>query len=221
MRYLPVFLVALVVLIGGCAREIGGVAQRDPRGPATAVTDDGFGIIVGDRRAPVQLELYTEPQCTHCADLQRDFGQQLASYLDLGQLVVTYRPLTFLDDRPGGYSDHVANAMFLAAGPKTSARAFQTFVEALWGHQEPGTKGPSNDDMAKWARESGVDGAAVEAIKAGKIGVDLKGMADNNFEYLYEVDPINTGTPTVYDLKTGEKLDIYDDNWLSKLMSTA
>ena len=46
-------------------------------------------------------------------------------------------------------------------------------------------------------------------------------MADNNFEYLYEVDPINTGTPTVYDLKTGEKLDIYDDNWLSKLMSTA
>ena len=111
--------------------------------------------------------------------------------------------------------------MFLAAGPKTSARAFQTFVEDLWGHQEPGTKGPSNDDMATWARESGVDGAAVEAIKAGKIGVDLKGMADNNFEYLYEVDPVNTGTPTVYDLKTGEKLDIYDDNWLSKLMSTA
>ena len=75
--------------------------------------------------------------------------------------------------------------------------------------------------MATWARESGVDGAAVDAIKAGKIGVDLKGMADNNFEYLYEVDPINTGTPTVYDLKTGEKLDIYDDNWLSKLMSSA
>ena len=219
MRYLPLVIVALVVLVSGCAREIGGVAQRDPHGPTTAITDDGFGIVVGNPKAPVQLELYTEPQCTHCADLQRDFGKQLASYLDMGQLVVTYRPMTFLDKSPGGYSDHVANALFLAAGPKTSARAFQTFVEDLWGHQEPGTKGPSNDDMAKWAKESGVDGAAVDAIKSGKSGVDLKGMADANFEYLYEIDPINTGTPTVYDLKKDKKIDIYDDNWLSKLMS--
>lgn len=219
MRYLTLLVVALVVLVSGCAREIGGVAQRDPHGPATAITDDGFGIIVGDPKAPVQLELYTEPQCTHCADLQKDFGKQLASYLDLGQLAVTYRPLTFLDQKPGGYSDHVANALFLAAGPKTSARAFQTFVEDLWGHQDPGGKGPSNDDMAKMARESGVDGAAVDAIKAGKSGVDLKAMADTNFEYLYQIDPINTGTPTVYNLKKDKKLDIYDDNWLSKLMS--
>ena len=154
MRYLPVFLVALVVLIGGCAREIGGVAQRDPRGPATAVTDDGFGIIVGDRRAPVQLELYTEPQCTHCADLQRDFGKQLASYLDLGQLVVTYRPLTFLDDRPGGYSDHVANAMFLAAGPKDVGAGVPDLRRGPVGPPGAGHQGPSNDDMAKWAREA-------------------------------------------------------------------
>lgn len=219
MRYFTLLVVALVVLISGCAREISGVAQRDPRGPATAITDDGVGIIVGDPKAPVQLELYTEPQCTHCADLQKDFGKQLAGYLDLGQLAVTYRPLTFLDQKPGGYSDHVANALFLAAGPKTSARAFQTFVEDLWGHQDPGTKGPSNDDMAKWARESGVDGAAVDAIKAGKGGVDLKAMADTNFEYLYQIDPVNTGTPTVYNLKKDKKIDIYDDNWLSKLMS--
>ncbi len=219
MRYLTLLVVALVVLVSGCAREISGVAQRDPHGPATAITDDGFGIIVGDPKAPVQLELYTEPQCTHCADLQRDFGKELAGYLDLGQLAVTYRPLTFLDQKPGGHSDHVANALFLAAGPKTSARAFQTFVEDLWGHQDPGGKGPSNDDMAKMARESGVDGAAVDAIKAGKSGVDLKDMADTNFEYLYEIDPINTGTPTVYNLEKDKKIDIYDDNWLSKLMS--
>ena len=73
--------------------------------------------------------------------------------------------------------------------------------------------------MAKMARESGVDGAAVDAIKAGKSGVDLKAMADTNFEYLYQIDPVNTGTPTVYNLKKDKKIDIYDDNWLSKLMS--
>ncbi len=45
-------------------------------------------------------------------------------------------------------------------------------------------------------------------------------MADTNFEYLYEVDPLNTGTPTVYDLKRDKTLDIYDNDWLSKLMSS-
>jgi len=45
-------------------------------------------------------------------------------------------------------------------------------------------------------------------------------MADTNFEYLYELDPINAGTPTVYDLKRDKTLDIYDNNWLSKLMSS-
>ena len=61
---------------------------------------------------------------------------------------------------------------------------------------------------------------AVAAIKSGKSALDIQEMADTNFEYLYEVDPINTGTPTVYDLKSDKRLDIYDDNWLGKLMSS-
>ncbi len=31
---------------------------------------------------------------------------------------------------------------------------------------------------------------------------------------------MNTGTPTVYDLDTDEKLDIFDDNWLDKLVES-
>ncbi len=151
MRYLSALLVTLLLLTG-CSRAIAGVAQVDPRGPATELSEDGFGIIAGDPNAPIQIELYTEPQCTHCADLQKDYGKQLAKYMDLGQLAVTYRPMTFLDEKPGGYSDHVANALFLAAGPKTQAKAFQAFVEDLWANQDPGGKGPSNDEMAKMAQ---------------------------------------------------------------------
>lgn len=219
MRYLSVLLVTLLFLTG-CSKAIAGVAQVDPRGPATQLSKDGFGILAGDPDAPIQIELYTEPQCTHCADLQKDFGKQLAQYMNLGQLAVTYRPLTFLDDTPGGHSDHVANALFLAAGPATQAKAFQAFVEDLWAHQDPGGKGPSNDEMAKMAQESGIDATAVDAIGSGKKALDVQEMADINFEYLYEIDPINTGTPTVYDLKRDKKLDIYDNDWLSKLMST-
>ena len=70
------------------------------------------------------------------------------------------------------------------------------------------------------AQESGVAPDAVAAIKAGKSALDVQEMADTNFEYLYEIDPIGTGNPTVYDLNNDEKLDIYDNNWLSKLMSS-
>ena len=116
MRYLSVLLVTLLCLTG-CSKAIAGVAQVDPHGPATQLSKDGFGILAGDPNAPIQIELYTEPQCTHCADLQKDYGKQLAKYLNLGQLAITYRPMTFLDEKPGGYSDHVGHrAEFLKFG---------------------------------------------------------------------------------------------------------
>ena len=31
---------------------------------------------------------------------------------------------------------------------------------------------------------------------------------------------MDTGTPTVYDPKNDEKLDIFDNDWLTKLMQT-
>ncbi len=99
----------------------------------TALSKDGYGIVAGDPNARVHIELYTEPQCSHCADLQKDFGDDMARYINLGQLAITYRPLTFLDKKPGGYSDRVSNAMFLAPGPNTSGKAFQRFVQDLWG----------------------------------------------------------------------------------------
>jgi len=219
MRYWSLLVALVALLVAGCSREVAGVAQIDPHAPATTRSDDGFGIVAGDPEAPVQIELYTEPQCNHCADLQADFGDELAQYMNLGQLAVTYRPLTFLDTRPGGYSARISNALFLAAGPDTSAKAFQAFVQDLWGHQDPGGRGPSNAEIADMARESGIPPTAVDAIRAGRSALDIDEMSDTNFEYLYEVDPIVAGTPTVYDLETDDALDIYDNNWLSRLMS--
>ena len=70
--------------------------------------------------------------------------------------------------------------------------------------------------------------AGMPADVAGKIGdgeeatnVDIEEMAAYNFGSLIGVDPINSGTPTVYDLGNEEKVDIYDNDWLDKLMSSA
>src|ERR1700712_1560705 len=88
---------SLVVALTGCTRGISGTAQGDLNPPRVEVTQDSFGIRAGLEDAPVQLEIYTEPQCTHCADLQHDFGDQFAYYIGAGQLAITYRPMTFLD----------------------------------------------------------------------------------------------------------------------------
>lgn len=212
-------LALMLLLVGiGCAKQVSGTAQPDPNEPPLSVSKDGYGIVAGWDNAPQRIEIFTEPQCNHCADLQKDFGDQLAYYIRVGQLKVTYRPLTFLDKTTNGYSAHVSNAMFLAAQGDATGSQFQHFVQQLWGHQKPGSTGPTNNDMADMAKKAGMPDTVVKRISGGDSAVDIKDMDDSNFEYLYEVDPVDTGTPTVYDPKSDQKLDIFDDNWLSKLM---
>ena len=58
------------------------------------------------------------------------------------------------------------------------------------------------------------DGAAPDNI-------DIDEMAAYNYGALIGIDPITTGTPTVYDLDTQEKVDIHDDDWLDNLMGSS
>lgn len=225
-------LLTLVVTTSGCARAITGTATGDLNPPLTEITQDEFGIRAGLADAPVQLEIFTEPQCSHCADLQKDFGDDFAYYIGAGQLAITYRPMTFLDTAAtDGHSAHVANALFTVASPgggadnvkTTTGREFQRFVEQLWSHQEPGGKGPSDDDIADLATAAGIPDFQVKALRTGampKNDSELTDMESTNFEYLYQIDPVNTGTPTVFDLNQGKKLDVYDNDWLAKVMAS-
>jgi hypothetical protein len=219
---------SLLAASTACTQQVKGSARPDPVKAPVELVKDGFGIKLGFDDAPVQLELYTEPQCNHCADLQADFGDQMLSYINLGQLALTYRPVTFLDAGANQHSERVANAMFAAVSPHggsgdagaTNATEFQHFVEELWKVYDAGPDHPDNEEIAKMARTAGIPAAQVSSIEGGKPAIDVNDLEDNNFEFLYEIDDISTGTPTVYDLRKDKKLDIYDDNWLSKVMGS-
>ena len=219
-RAVGVVLLAVLLAVVGCTKQVAGTALRDPAQPPLTVSEDGFGIVAGFDDAPVRIEIFTEPQCNHCADLQADFGDQLAYYIGTGQLNVTYRPMIFLDDAEDGHSARVSNALFLAADGDVTGTQFQRFVEELWYNQEPGGTGPSDDEVADMARAVGMPEDAVKRIAGGGSAVNVAEMDVANFDYLYQIDPLATGTPTVFDLVGDQKLDIFDDNWLTKLIQS-
>lgn len=207
---------ALLTASTGCGRTVTGSALRDPDLPGVTLTADGFGIIAGRPDAPAQIEVYTEPQCTHCAHLQDTDGPEMKSMIALGLLTVTYRPVTFLDTEYG-YSAKVANAMFLAAAHGTSAPALQAYVATLWGHQNPGGSAPSDGQLAGWAADAGVSAEAVATIQFGEHAVDTDEMTMTNETRLQEIRDGDAGTPTVYDLTGNTVVDIQETGWLAKL----
>ncbi|OBF28977.1 protein-disulfide isomerase [Mycobacterium sp. ACS1612] len=225
-RALALIAAALTITAVGCTKQVTGTAAPDPDKPPLSVSKDGFGVVAGFANAPKKIEIYTEPQCNHCADLQHDFGDELAYYIAVGELEVTYRPMIFMDDKTDGYSGQVSNALFLAAekagSPAVTATGteFQRFVENVWANQRPGGKPPTGDELAGYAKKAAMPDAVAQNIKGGGSAVNIKDMDNANFEFLYEIDSTEMGTPTVYDLDKGEKLDIYDNDWLNKLIQS-
>ena len=185
------------------------------------MSEDGFGIAAGFDDAPTHIEIFTEPQCSHCADLQTDFGDQFAYYI-ARRRAANHLPAV---DVPGhdsdGHSAHVSNALFLAAEGDATGTQFQRFVEELWatsriraGPAPPTTRWPT------MAKKAGMPENVADRIAGGESAVNITDMEDTNFEYLYEIDPLDTGTPTVYDPENDEKIDIFDNDWLTKLMQS-
>lgn len=210
--------VLMVLLVTGCSRIVAGTAVIDPNRPGVAVTDDGYGIRVGSADAPLQLNIYTEPQCPACGRLQQRDGEKIKAHLMTGELAVTYRLETFLD-RHTEYSAHVSNALFLAATPATSATAFQAYVIELWRHQDPeGSAGPSDSQLADRARDAGIPDAAVQRIADGESGVDVEEMGTANYDELSDIGA--AGTPTVYDVNADAIIDTSDKDWLNHLLRT-
>jgi protein-disulfide isomerase len=221
---LAVGLLGLLLATVGCTQQVTGTALPDPTKVPLALSADEYGIVAGFDDAPVRIEIFTEPQCRHCRDLQYNFGDQLAYYITLGRMQVTYRPLAFMDADYDGYSSGVANALFLAAEPAGDAAAtgtqLQRFVEDLWINQQIGGPNFTGNELRDMAIEAGLPDAVADSIAGQQKGVDIADMDDTNFGLLFDIDAMRSGTPTVYDLKAGEKLDVHDDDWLDKLVAS-
>jgi hypothetical protein len=193
-----------------------GTARADV--PGTALTDDGYGVQVGSADAPARLEIFCEPQCPHCAEFEAASAEQIGRDLSSDRLAVTYRWLTFLDEKHhNDTSARVGNALMLAADPATPAVAYQDFVTQVYRQQDSHEGGPTAEDIAAMARESGMPSPVVDRIAAGEPAVDTAAMNAANRDRLNRANPEHPGTPTVYDLNADNVVDTDDAGWLDRL----
>jgi hypothetical protein len=210
---------ALIAAVSACTATIGGRAVTPPGTNPNAdvvLTDDGFGFRLGKPLARAEIELYIEPQCPHCAKLLLEFGDEIARDIGDACLAVTYRPLTFLDRSPGGYSAQVSNALFLAAQPRAevSAVQLQQFIHNLYTAINPGG---GYAWIAQIARDSQLPAPLVARIEAGETAVDTTAMYSfNKARFRAQLDSAPY-TPAVYDLNAKAEVELTPD-WLTKLV---
>ena len=213
----------VVAMLLGCLSGLvisAGPANAELAG--TARTDDGYGVRIGAADAPVQLEVFCEPQCPVCADFEATSNDQLVRELGAHRLAVTYRWLTFLDERRGNdASARLARALLLAGDPATAPIAYQNFVAEVYRRQQRTGDGPTPEQIAAMARGSGVPGPIADRIAAadpGSDGIDTAAVDAGNHRRLSGLDAGSPGTPTVYDVTANRVVDTEEPGWLDRLM---
>lgn len=212
MRYLWGALVLAVGSVFAAAPAHADVA------PGTMLGPDGVSVVLGAAGAPVHLEIFCEPQCPVCAQFEDAANDALRSRLASGELAVTYRWVTFLDDkRRNNKSARIANALILAVDPGTPATAYQGFVAEMYRGQDPHSDRPTPTDLATMAARNGVPGLPIARIAIDLPATDTAAMNSTNMARLKQVNPENPGTPTVYDLNNNRVIDPQGAGWLDAL----
>ncbi|PND50502.1 thioredoxin domain-containing protein, partial [Rhodococcus sp. ENV425] len=131
-------LVIAVLVIGGVLWQSNrGKARNEGYGTVqnTAVQvelqDDGV-IVLGLPDAATTIDLFEDPLCPYCAELEHKHGQELAQAVDAGDVAVRYHMLAFLDQlsASGDYSTRAVAAGQCVA-QTGDATAFSAFHAAL------------------------------------------------------------------------------------------
>ena len=103
-RLVLVVAVLVLALVGGGLGLQAWRTSRTPSAvPAGSYADapqplaDGQPIRFGDPAAPVELSVYEDFHCPHCADFEEDFGPTLDAARDAGRLKLAIWPMSFID----------------------------------------------------------------------------------------------------------------------------
>ena len=189
------------------------------RGTVTGVDAAGVTVAVGAPK--VAIELYSEPLCPPCAEFHATDGKAVDAAVDSGKLAVTYRTLTFLDQRSasGDYSTRAAAALICVGRFDGKIPGlYQDFYGALFSPgtqpQENGNTDLTNGQLADLARRNGASTKAATCIRDG--GEKATAIAANTTGQSELAAAGGSGTPSV--VHNGKTVDHRYPGWLADLL---
>jgi protein-disulfide isomerase len=223
MRRIAAALAVLsVVLATGCTSVVSGraVARASSTSTGIPLSDDGYGIVLGTLQdgGAAAIDLFIEPQCPHCGHFVIEYGDAIGEHVVDGQLSVTVRPLTFLDNGSDDYSARATNAIFLVAADDEAGPALVwKFIQELYARLVSSASLADDDGIAQIANDVGVSADTVNRIAAAEAEVDATEINDGNTGVIDEYG-LPAATPTVYDTLGETDVDITDPQWLDELV---
>ncbi|MGX7678262.1 MauE/DoxX family redox-associated membrane protein [Jatrophihabitans sp. DSM 45814] len=178
----------------------GGRAKIDPSA-STANASVTTGVRVGNQQAPVTVDLYEDPQCPICNQLEQSgLGTDFAAKIKATTIKVNYHIMSFLDSSSNGnkYSSRAANALYCASD--TSPDAFVKLHDIMYGktggkNNQPAenTNGVPDSTLLAWGKQAGITSADYSTCVTSDQHKDLvEGVTDAASKSKV------TGTPTVF-----------------------
>ncbi|RYU13036.1 DsbA family protein [Nocardioides iriomotensis] len=161
---IAVFVVLLLVGGIGYAVQSSRDATGETAAPPSGITDE-YALVRGDAGAQVTVTVYEDFMCPYCGQFEAASRDTLDSLVDSGDVKVEYRVISFLDRASNGtdYSTRAMNALG-AVLDTAGTDAALAFHDKLYEHQPAeGSDGLSDDQLVKYAVESGAAEATVRA----------------------------------------------------------
>ncbi|MEU2000335.1 DsbA family protein [Rhodococcus sp. NPDC019627] len=193
----------------------GGVQNSEVR---VAVEDNGV-VLLGRPDAATTIDLFEDPMCPYCAELENKNGQELAKAVDDGKVAVRYHILNFLNrlSASGDYSTRAVAASQCVAATG-DASVYSDFHAALFAPEnqpaENGDSDHSNEELAQMARDAGASDEAAQCITTGAKVEQAAIDAEAGRQALSASGA--TGTPAV--VQDGTVIDaLSNENWVSQL----
>lgn len=109
---------------------------------------------VAPKGDPINVLLYVDVNCVHCADFETQYSDQIGTWLAAGDVQVEYRNVAYLDaGSPTNFSSRGANA--LACVADQAPASYLPFAKAMFAHYPQGEM--KNAELAQLAKDNGAD----------------------------------------------------------------
>jgi len=225
---IAIVVIIVIVVFGVVLNRQQTATQAEGYGASTqsvaTASADGVVTVTKPGSTPkATIDVYEDALCPACAELERQFGQQINQELDNGNLTVNYHMVDFLNagSASGDYSSRAAGALLcVAQNSGSQPGVYMAFHSALFASAnqpaENGSADLSNQQLADLAKTAGASDQAQACIAGGTNTQAATTAAATFMTNLGTITGGRAGTPTV--VHNGAPVTLNSD-WLSNLVA--